>query len=239
MALTVKKIAKLGKGRHHDGGGLYLQVMPPALKKPKALSSRSWVLRYNFKGTERWLGLGAWPAFSLEEARYRARKAKQQIADGVDPISAKQAEAAKRIDFETAATDYFEGHQQKWSNAEHRRQFLSTLQEYAFPKIGKRLVAAIDTSAILEVLKPIWYDKTVTAGRVTTTREVHVERGTGIERAPRGKEPYMLVELKSDGFEYVTMRNAVSGRLSAAARAFSALVESEGDSLTGVNYDSC
>jgi hypothetical protein len=28
MALTVKLIGKLGKGRYHDGHGLYLQVMP-------------------------------------------------------------------------------------------------------------------------------------------------------------------------------------------------------------------
>jgi hypothetical protein len=74
MALTVKKIERLGEGRHHDGRGLYLQVTKSG---------------------------GA-----------------------------------------------------------------SSLQTYAFDQIGKLPVAKIDTTVVLEVLKPIWYAKTVTAGLV-------------------------------------------------------------------------
>jgi len=48
----------------------------------------------------------------------------------------------------------------------HSEQFLSSLQTYAFDQIGKLPVAKIDTTVVLEVLKPIWYAKTVTAGRV-------------------------------------------------------------------------
>jgi hypothetical protein len=49
---------------------------------------------------------------------------------------------------------------------DHREQFLTSLVQFAFPVIGKLPVAKVDTSVILEVLRPIWFDKTVTAGRV-------------------------------------------------------------------------
>src|SRR5712664_2161871 len=128
MALNVKKVNKLSKpGRYGDGAGLYAQV---------TTTGRSWVFRYELRGKERWMGLGPLCDFSLDEARERARNARQLLRDGLDPLDARKAEraaqaleAAKRIDFETAARDYFKGHEQKWSNAEHRRQFLSSLQD--------------------------------------------------------------------------------------------------------------
>jgi hypothetical protein len=40
--LTVKEIDALPPGRHHDGGGLYLEVSPTG--------SKSWAHRYTIKG---------------------------------------------------------------------------------------------------------------------------------------------------------------------------------------------
>ena len=81
MPLTVKRVAKLrDAGRYLDGNGLYLQVLSP--------SNRSWLLRYERGGRERWMGLGPLHAFDLDEARERARQARQQLADGIDPLDA-------------------------------------------------------------------------------------------------------------------------------------------------------
>src|SRR3954454_6239177 len=178
--LTVKFLDRVSKpGRFGDGGGLYAQLTPNG--------GRSWVFRYTLRGREResWMGLGALAAYSLEEARERARKARQLVKDGIDPISsrnadldAKMLEDAKRISFADALEQYFAGHEQKWSNAEHRRQFLSTLAEYAFPKIGRLPIAMVDTSAVLSVLKPIWYEKSVTAGRVRNRIEAVLDWAT-------------------------------------------------------------
>jgi len=166
MTLNVKMIAKLSKpGRYGDGRGLYLQVTKNV--------THSWVFRFERNGRERWMGLGPLCDFTLEEARERARAARQLLRDGHDPLEMKKTERAalalkeaKRIDFETAAREYFKAHQQKWSNETHRQQFLSTLVQFAFPKIGKLPVAMIDTPSVLDVLNPIWYTKTVTAGRI-------------------------------------------------------------------------
>jgi integrase len=164
--LTVKKIDRLKEpGRYLDERGLYLQVM--------SATNRSWLLRYEINGRKRWMGLGPCADFTLEEARERARQARQLLADGIDPLEARQAERAQRalaaaqtITFQDAAQQYFDQHERKWRNAKHRAQFLSTLRDYAFPKIGKLSVADIDTGLVLKVVEPIWQTKTETANRV-------------------------------------------------------------------------
>jgi hypothetical protein len=170
MGLTVKRVEKLTtKGRYLDERGLYLQVVSP--------NNRSWLLRYQFEGRERWLGLGSVAHFKLEEARERARRAHQLLADGVDPVEEKrirrsreqaerrQAEARSKT-FAEVSTEYFDHHHMKWRNPKHRAQFLSTLKQYAFPKFGGMSVAAIDKTLVLAALDPIWRQKPETANRV-------------------------------------------------------------------------
>jgi integrase len=171
MSLTTKRIAKLTKaGRYGDGHGLCLQVTPSGVK--------SWLLRFERNGRERWMGLGPLHTIDLQEARERARKARQQLIDGIDPLTAREAERAERaleaartITFEKAAQAYFDTHERKWRNRKHAAQFLSTLKTYAFPKIGALPVAAIDTGLVLKVIEPIWGDVTETASRVRSRIE--------------------------------------------------------------------
>ena len=119
------------------------------------------------------MGLGPLHTIDLQEARERARKARQLLLDGTDPLDARKAqrvaqalEAARTITFEKAAQAYFDTHERGWKNAKHRAQFLSTLKTYSFPKIGKLPVAEIDVGLVLKVIEPIWQDKTETANRV-------------------------------------------------------------------------
>ncbi len=88
MKLTAKRVARLLKkkpGRHHDGHGLILQVTSP--------SNASWLLRYQRHGREHWLGLGPVHTVSLADARVRAKAARLQLLDGVDPVQAKRDRA--------------------------------------------------------------------------------------------------------------------------------------------------
>ena len=166
MGLTVKKIAKLSKpGRYGDGHNLFLQVGPTGTK--------SWLLRYRLKGRERWMGLGALADFNLNEARDRARKARQLIADKIDPLDARAAEraaaelqAARAMTFADAAKAYFETHEASWTSRKYRQQFLNTLRDYVLPKIGRLAVADIDTGQVLRCVEPHWKDKAVTMSRV-------------------------------------------------------------------------
>ena len=78
--LTAKRVATLLKrpGRYHDGHGLILVVINP--------NNASWQLRYQRNGRERWLGLGPLHTVTLKDARERARAARLQLLDGIDPI---------------------------------------------------------------------------------------------------------------------------------------------------------
>ena len=153
--LTAKKVEKLKiPGRYRDGliPGLYLQVAEGGAK--------SWLLRYEVAGREHMLGLGSARTFTLKAARERARAARVQLADGIDPLVAKRAarataaaEAAKAISFREVAEKYFDQHAAKWSNRKHRDQFLASLRDYAFPLIGALPVAALDTALVLKVLE--------------------------------------------------------------------------------------
>ena len=119
------------------------------------------------------MGLGPLHTINLPEARERARRARQQLLDGIDPLEARAAAkntaalaAARSLTFEAATNAYFEAHEKSWTNAKHRAQVLSSLSTYAFPKIGKLPVAAIDTTLVMKCIEPIWQDKTETASRV-------------------------------------------------------------------------
>jgi integrase len=164
--LTAKKVERVkAPGRYHDGHGLYLQVVNR--------DNKSWGLRYERNGTERWMGIGPTHTVSLKEARERARAARLLLLDGIDPIDHRRAGRAKLaaakakvLTFREATQRYFDQHEGKWRNAKHRAQFTSTLKQYAFPVLGGMAVGDIDTPAVLRAIEPIWMVKTETASRV-------------------------------------------------------------------------
>lgn len=163
--LTAKKVAYLKEpGRYSDGHGLYLNVV--------SATNRSWLFRYQLDRRERWMGLGPLHTFSLAEARERARKARQLLADGTDPLTARAAEKAERslaaskaLTFGQCAEAYFEGNLDRWT-PKTRGMFMSSLKRFAMPTLGDLPVAEIDVGHVLKVLEPIWRSKNETANRV-------------------------------------------------------------------------
>jgi integrase len=163
--LTAKRVERAKPGRHHDGHGLYLQV--------RNADNKSWLLRYERAGRERWVGLGPLHTFSLKEARERARAARQLLQDGIDPIEDRKVKAAERalaaaklMTFRECAEAYIAANEGAWKNAKHAAQWTATLQAYVYPRIGNLPVADVDTGLVLRCIDPIWRDKTETASRV-------------------------------------------------------------------------
>jgi len=163
--LTALKVAKIKEpGRYPDGDGLYLQIGPTG--------SKSWLFRYQVDGRERFMGLGSTKAFSLKEARERARRARQLLADGIDPIEHRLASrdadaktARERLTFKDATDQFLAVHEAGWKNDKHRAQWRSSLKTYAFPKLGDRAVASIDAALINDAVAPIWSKRPETARR--------------------------------------------------------------------------
>jgi integrase len=163
--LSTLSISRAKRGMHPDGHGLYLQISGPR--------ARSWVFRYTINGRTRYLGLGSAFTIDLKRAREDARKARELVHDGTDPIEARKAkrirqrlDAVKAMTFDQCADAYITAHDPSWSNPKHRQQWRNTLKDFASPVIGDLPVSAIDTALVLKILEPIWHDRTETASRL-------------------------------------------------------------------------
>ena len=172
LSAAVVRTAKPARHRRvellADGGNLYLQLS----RGTGSAVNRSWIFRYQHDGRQHDIGLGPTHTRTLGEAREKARALRQQLIDGIDPLEERRArlmagrtEAAKAVKFKDCAAAYFDAHRDEWSNAEHARQWRTTLAS-TFPTIGDIPVSAIDTNLIVQVLEPTWKATPETASRL-------------------------------------------------------------------------
>jgi integrase len=167
--LTELQVQRLGKGWHNDGRGLYLRI--------EGKGQRWWVYRYG-AGGKRYHGLGPAHALSLAEARERARRCRQLLLEGVDPISAGRARrAAVKLATDNAKTftqcceAYHAAHCASWTNQKHAKEWLASMRAHVLPLIGCTPVADVDTAAVVRALEPAWTKIPETASRLRTRVE--------------------------------------------------------------------
>jgi len=156
-------VENLGPGRHGDGQGLYLVVDPSG--------ARRWIVRVTVKGQKNKVGaplrtdfgLGGADIVTLPQARDRALEYRRMAKQGLNPrFNANReiptfAEIAQLVHIDRMPT---------WKNAKHGQQWLNTLRDYAFPKIGRMPIDSIGQPEVLMCLSPIWTDKHETAKRL-------------------------------------------------------------------------
>lgn len=151
----VRTVAEPGK--YFDGHGLFLKV--------DATGARRWVQRIVIRGKRTEIGLGSFPLVSLKEAREAAFANRKLARSGGDPLAERTREKAV-LSFEEAARRVHKLHEPTWRNRKHAAQFISTLETYAFPKVGRIRVSDVTSADVLAVLTPIWLEKEETARRV-------------------------------------------------------------------------
>lgn len=156
--LTAMHVKNAKPGRHLDAHGLYLLVKPSGAK--------SWVLRVQFAGRRRDFGLGPAHLVSLQEAREKARETQKAVKAGLDPAFERKKALRMIPTFREAVEQYHQTVKASWKNGKHADQWLTTLEKYAFPMIGKARVDHIDAPKIQSVLVPIWLTTPETARRV-------------------------------------------------------------------------
>jgi integrase len=156
--LTALKVKNARPGRHVDGKGLCLVVKPSGAK--------SWVLRVQVDGRRRDIGLGSTDMLTLAEAREKSAQGRKWAKLGLDPAFEWRKARAVIPTFEVVARNYHRLHEHSWRNPKHAKQWLATLVEYAFPKLGSTRIDLVDSALIVTVLAPIWLEKPETAGRV-------------------------------------------------------------------------
>lgn len=147
-ALAVSKLK--ADAEYYVGGadGLYLRIIG---------RSRVWGLRIVMgtrinkagKTAPRRLNMGLrpYPEISLSEARDKARELRKQIRNGIDPLAEKHARKAvqealsrKQKTFRECAEAVIEIKNSELKNKKHVAQWRSTLETYAYPFIGQKVI---------------------------------------------------------------------------------------------------
>src|SRR3982751_2179197 len=112
-----------------------------------------------------------------------------------------RAEPYRAKTFRWCAEKCIEAKRAGWTNAKHAKQWSSTLEAYAYPVIGDRPVADIDTDLVEQVLAPIWAEKTETATRLRGRIETVLSWAT-VKKYRTGPNPAVwrghLKELMAD-----------------------------------------
>ncbi len=162
--LTKKLVENLGPGRHGDGAGLYLVVDPSG--------ARRWIVRVTVKGQKNRkgaplrtdFGLGGAGIVTLNQARERALEYRRMAKTGLNPRFNAQRDIPT---FEEISRQVHIDRMPTWKNAKHGQQWLNTLRDYAFPKIGRMPIDSIGQPEVLMCLAPIWTEKHETAKRLS------------------------------------------------------------------------
>lgn len=162
-AVNIPRIREVGL--HADGGGLCLRVTKGG--------GKFWIFRFMLHGKAREMGLGAVHALTLADARTKAVECRRLLANGIDPIEARDAQqanlrvtAAKAKTFKQCAKSYIDAHEALWGNAKHKWQWENTLERFAYPAFGDVPVQDVDVTLVLKALEPIWKTTNETASRL-------------------------------------------------------------------------
>ncbi len=174
-ALSAAFIRSAPPGRHADGNGLYLYVQPSG--------ARSWIQRLVIRGRRRELGLGSVALVSLAEAREKARANRKLAREGGDPLAEKRR-ARGVPTFAEAAVRVVEQQKAGWRNPKYPRAWLSSLERFAFGRIGKMPVTEVTGADIYEVLAPIWHVKPPTARTLRRRMRAVLEWAVAMELRP-------------------------------------------------------
>ncbi len=136
-----------------DGGGMYLEVTPTG--------SKLWRMKFKqANGKESRLAFGSYPEVSLLEARRKRVKAREHLANDIDPAQVKRIEKKNKL---VAAANTFEAIAREWHankstsswQPQTSVQNLRALEKDLFPLIGNLPIASIKTSLMLDVLQQI------------------------------------------------------------------------------------
>lgn len=101
---TATNLASLPIGTYTDPASVGLQLRVTA--RTKGNETRSWLLRFKFKGKESRILLGHFPTVSLADARRAAQNLRERAAQGIDPRRATARRVSIREEIPSAADPF-------------------------------------------------------------------------------------------------------------------------------------
>lgn len=138
--------------RLYDERGLYLEVTPSG--------GRWWRLRYRFDSREKLLSMGTYPDTSLKAAREKRDRARELLAQGIDPSDARRAEKQSRSQgivnsFEAVAREWHATVHVAKVSAGHAARTLIRLEKDVFPWLGGQTISEIKAPQLLQAMRRI------------------------------------------------------------------------------------
>jgi hypothetical protein len=195
MALTDTAIRGTKAGpkpfKMYDQEGLFLLVNPGG--------SKLWRWRYRFAGKEKLMALGEYPLVPLREVRERHSEARKALANGIDPMAERKAEAATKQreaeDRQREAEGSFENITRKWwewwsigKSPRHADTVMRRLEADVFPTFGHKFIDAVTTADVREVMLTI--EKRDARDVCQTNPRDHITSFSVCDRTrPRQSEP--------------------------------------------------
>ena len=137
-----------------DGGGLALVV-----NSEKRGGTKYFVYNFRFNGKQQTLRIGKYPDIGLAEARERHQRARNDVANGINPALAKQQEKEER---KAAALNTFESIARRWHSdnltrwkENHAARVLRYFETDVFPVIGAMPIQEIRVNHIKTLLDSV------------------------------------------------------------------------------------
>ncbi|MDO6458818.1 integrase arm-type DNA-binding domain-containing protein [Celeribacter halophilus] len=174
--LSAKGIASAVAGKHPDGAGLWFHKRNDG--------GAQWFLRFTINGKRREMGLGAYPAVSLAEARRRAEDARSKVRDNIDPIREREKQRRQNARnlhlFEDIAKDAFEARKKSLKGNGVAGRWFSPLELHVLPKLGKLPIIEIDQVDLRNTLQAIWHEKPETARKALGRTSICMEHAAAL-----------------------------------------------------------
>ena len=148
---------------------------------------RNFIARLRVDGERKDFALGSANSIPISVAQAKLKDLKAKVWAG-KPVKRKKTaavptfgeyapEAVRRI----AAV-------KRWKNAKHAAQWASTIETYAVPVLGEKLMTEITREDVLAVLEPMWEEKTETASRLRGRLEAVFDLATS-DGILKGRNP--------------------------------------------------
>ena len=137
------------------------------------------------------MGLGSYPAVSLEEARRKAREAAAMVAKGIDPRLARREDPAN-LTFRDEAEAYLVEALPRYPSAKSKRNLELALRVHCAP-LASRPILEIGTRDLANLLRSI-----------AATRPAMAEK---VRAALRGLFSHVAIDMEDRG---VVMRNPLT-----------------------------
>ena len=216
LTAVAVKAALASPGTYQDGEGLFLKV--------DKRGGAYWLLRLQKDGKRQDIGLGSAKLVALAEARQKAFEMRKSIKiDRRDILAERKDEAAAKVTFRFAALQYHAENEAGWKSRVYARQWLSSLENYAFPKLGDLPAGSITAADIITVLAPIWQQIPETARQVRNRicaildyahakgwRSREAPSGNGSLKAGRGLPRQVKARENRKAMPYVALPSFIS-----------------------------